>query len=79
MDEEYSSPRFLSLMLSPPARGRRSSMKVAAEIARSGLEIPEEAGQLSGRPLPPSARPEVDFCGEAVRAFRRGMSITEGY
>lgn len=65
MDEERGPPPFQSRMLSLPARGRRSSMKEAAEIARSGLQIPEEAEQLSRRPLPPSTRPEVDFCGEA--------------
>lgn len=48
MDEERGPPRFLSRMRSLPARGRRSSMKVAAEIARSGPEIPEEAGNSLG-------------------------------
>lgn len=53
-DEEPGPPRFLSRMRSLPARGRCSSVEEADELARSGLEIPEEAGQLSGRPLPPS-------------------------
>lgn len=50
-------------MRSDAARGRRSSAEEASEIARSGLAIPEEAGNSPGDHFRLRLGPELGYSG----------------